>query len=441
MARATIDEARPLVIEDEAESAGGARRWAGNTLNALQFPVYRLIWMGSFLGFLAFNMSGTAQSVVAFDLTGSNSAVGTVMFGQGLAMLMLNPIGGTIADRFNKRFLLLVTQTVIGGVILLTAVLLQIDRVSIAVLAVGAFTTGSMFAFLGPARVAMLGDVVPRERIGNATALLQVGGNFGRICSPFLAGALLSISVVGSAGTYFIISSILIFVLLFMSKIPDVPPRSHEGRSILDDVRIGLRYARSNKRLLHSLIGFYAVTALGYSFFVLMPGFVKDELHHGTAAIGAMLGMAAVGGLAGSLCVAGLADSKRAPLFLKLSAACAAAGLVLLGMAPSFPAAMIVMILAGGGVASFQTLNNSVALRHADPEYYGRIMGLMQIAWGLINLLSLPTGALADALSERTVLSGAGVILGVVILLLMVWERRIDGDEPAPVEDRAFAPT
>jgi tetrahydromethanopterin S-methyltransferase subunit E len=99
------------------------------------------------------------------------------------------------------------------------------------------------------------------------------------------------------------------------------------------------------------------------------------------------------------------------------------------------------MILAGGGVASFQTLNNSVALRHADPVYYGRIMGLMQIAWGLINLLSLPTGALADALSERTVLSGAGVILGVVILLLMVWERRIDGDEPAPVEDRAFAPT
>jgi hypothetical protein len=154
-----------------------------------------------------------------------------------------------------------------------------------------------------------------------------------------------------------------------------------------------------------------------------------------------MLGMAAVGGLAGSLSVAGLADSKRAPLFLKLSAVCAAVGLILLGLAPGFAAAMVVMILVGGGVASFQTLNNSVALRHAEPLYYGRIMGLMQIAWGLINLLSLPTGALADALTERAVLSGAGIILGVVILLLIVWEHRIDGGEQRPVDERAFAPT
>ncbi len=146
------------------------KSWLSSTLAAFDTPLYRLIWIGSFVGFLAFNMSGTAQSVVAFDLAGNNRAVGTVMFGQGAAMLLLNPFGGTIADRLNKRLLLIVTQTVIGGVILATAVLLRAGVMSIPLLALGAFTTGSMFAFLGPSRASILGDIVAPARIGNAMA-------------------------------------------------------------------------------------------------------------------------------------------------------------------------------------------------------------------------------------------------------------------------------
>jgi predicted MFS family arabinose efflux permease len=210
-----------------------------------------------------------------------------------------------------------------------------------------------------------------------------------------------------------------------MSRVPNVPPRPTEGRSILDDVRIGLRYARSNRRLLHSLVGYYFVTALGFSFFVLMPGFVKDELGHGTAEVGAMLGMAALGGLIGSLFSAGAADSRNASRFLKIAALAAAVGLTLLGLAPNLVVALLVIIISGAGVAAFQTLNNAVALRYTDPMYFGRVMGLMQIAWGLINLLSLPTGAIADMIGERAVLSGAGVILAGVVLFLALWERRL----------------
>ena len=424
MTRASVaHDAPPDTVT--ATQPSGARRWADTALSAFQFPVYRLIWLGSFVGFLSFNMSGTAQSVVAFDLTGNNSAVGTVMFGQGLAMLLLNPIGGTIADRFNKRLLILTTQFVIGTVIFTTAMLLYLDRISIPLLAAGSFTTGAMFAFLGPARIALIGDVVPRERIGNATALLQVGGNFGRVVAPFVAGAFLSISFIGSAGTYFVISAAFIVVLLFMSRVPNTPPRPTEGRSILDDVRIGLRYARSNQRLLHSLVGYYFVTALGFSFFVLMPGFVKDELGHGNAGIGAMLGMAALGGLIGSLFAAGAADSKNALLYLKFATLAAGIGLILLGFSPTLLVALFVIIISGAGVSAFQTLNNAVSLRFTDPMYFGRVMGLMQIAWGLINILSLPTGALADVIGERAVLSGAGALLVVVVVAMGFWERRL----------------
>ena len=411
---------------------GPGKSWVASTLAAFDIPIYRLLWMGSFLGFLAFNMSGTAQSVVAFDLTGNNRAVGTVMFGQGLAMLLLNPFGGTIADRLNKRLLILGTQFVLGAVMLATAILLQTGHISILWLAAGAFTTGVMFAFLGPARASIMGDVVPHERIGNAMALLQVGGNVGRIIAPFVAGALLSWSLLGSTGTYFIIATMVFCVMVFMSRIPNVASRPSEGRSIFADMKLGLNHVRSRPRLLHFIISYYFITALGYSFFVLAPGFVKDTLGRGTAEVGAMLGIAALGGLSGSLVVASMADSRKAPAFLRLAGVIGAAGLIAVGLAPTFPTAMIAMVFLGMGIAAFQTLNNAVALKETEPAYYGRVMGLMQLAWGLINLMSLPVGILADVLGERVVLSGAGVSLVAVLAGLWLWERRIEA--PARVE-------
>ena len=434
MAEATAEgdlaSAQPLPAPALPPTAG--KTWLNSTLAAFDTPLYRLIWLGSFVGFLAFNMSGTAQSVVAFDLAGNNRAVGTVMFGQGAAMLLLNPFGGTIADRLNKRLLLIVTQTVIGAVILSTAILLQLGLMSIALLAIGAFTTGSMFAFLGPSRASILGDIVEPERVGNAIALLQVAGNVGRICAPFIAGALLAWGFLGSSGTYFLIASMFIFVLLFMSRIPDVPTRNHGDRSVFADMKLGLNYVRSRPKLLHGIVSYYFLTALGFSFQVLAPGFVKQQLGHGTAEVGAMLGFAAMGGLLGSLAVASLADSPRASTFLRIAGTVAAAGLFAVGFAPTFATAMLAMVFVGGGVASFQTLNNAVALRQTEPAYYGRIMGLMQVAWGLINLTSLPIGALADVLGERAVLSGAGVTLFVVLIGLTIWERRLLVPQPLP---------
>jgi hypothetical protein len=92
-------------------------------------------------------------------------------------------------------------------------------------------------------------------------------------------------------------------------------------------------------------------------------------------------------------------------------------------------AALVAMVFVGGGIAAYQTLNNSMALRLADVAYYGRVMGLMQVAWGLINLTSLPVGALADALGERVVLSGAGVALAAALVTLTLWENRLESRE------------
>ena len=132
-----------------------SRSWADSTFDAFRFRDYRTIWIGSFIAFLAVNMSSIAQGVVAYDLTGNNSAVGTVMLGQGAAMMFLNPFGGAISDRFSKRLLILISQVVIGGVALCVAVLITTGHIDILFLALGSFVMGAMFAVLGPSRTAL----------------------------------------------------------------------------------------------------------------------------------------------------------------------------------------------------------------------------------------------------------------------------------------------
>ena len=426
--------ARPAAADDPlapAVAISPARSWANSTLASFQFPIYRVVWLGSFLAFLGFNVASTAQSLVAFDLTGNNNAVGTVMFGQGVAMLLLNPFGGAIADRFNRRWLILGAQSAIGLVIFAIAILLATDQISIFWLAVGSFATGLMFAILGPSRTSLLSDVVSPSRIGNAMALLQVGSNFGRVCAPVIAGVLVSWAFLGATGTYFLIAGVFVIVILTMSQIPSSPPHNRTT-GLLDDVRIGLNYARRNRRLLQQLLGYYVMTGLGFTYFVVMPGFVHNELGEGKAAVGLLYGVTAVGGFFGSISVASMADTQRAHLYLKLCSLLTVAALIAVGFTRSYELAALCLLLLGFGIAAYQTLNNSIALRLSDSAYFGRVAGLLQIAWALISIISLPVGFIADAVGEGATLSGAGAILLGFVLLLALWESRISSRHTTP---------
>jgi fucose permease len=167
------------------------------------------------------------------------------------------------------------------------------------------------------------------------------------------------------------------------------------------------------------------MTALGFTYFVVMPGFVHNELGEGKAAVGLLYGVTAVGGLIGSLSVASLADSPRAGLYLKISSLITVAALVSVGFMRTFEASVLILMFLGFGLASYQTLNNSIALRLSDPRYFGRVAGLLQIAWALISLVSLPIGFIADAIGEGATLTAVGLILFAVVGLLALWESRI----------------
>jgi MFS family permease len=395
-----------------------------------EVPAYRVILLGSALAFVSFNTWGPAQGVVAYDLTGNNRAVGFVVFGQGIAMTLLNPMSGAIADRVSKRFLILACQVVAFVTMIITGSLVFAGVINVPLLALGSFTVGTMFAFNGPARNALVGEIMPEHQLGNAVALMQVGANFGRTAAPFLAGALLAWEAVGATGTYFVMAAIMGVVILTYQRLPPTPVRADVLQtSLLQDIHVGLQHVIQTRHLLHSVVSFHTVAMLGFGYTVLIPGFSKDILGAGNAGVGIMLGTAAAGGVVTSLIAAGTADSRHAGKLLHGAQLMLGLALIATAMAPTLLVAAITMALVGGGSSAFQTLNNVVALQHSKQEYFGRVMGFMFVAWGFTNVAGLPIGFLADAYGERSVIAGMGVLLCIATVVFVIWGRAIQNAE------------
>lgn len=194
--------------------------WFARSFDALTIPQFRILWFGTLFAFLSFMMSWTVQSVVAFDLEGTNKAVGLVALGSGVSMLIVGPFGGVLADRFSKRLLLLLGQSMVGLSFLVLGVLVVTGGITLLWLVLATFVMGIAFSFTGPTRQAYVGDLVPREKLVNAVALSQLPLTIGRVTGPFAAGALLSVGFIGSGGTYLVMAAMFLIVLATLAQLP-----------------------------------------------------------------------------------------------------------------------------------------------------------------------------------------------------------------------------
>jgi MFS family permease len=317
------------------------RRWADQTFGSLAIAPFRVLWIGTFTSFLAFFMSTVVNSVVAFQLTGANRAVGTVIFGQGIAMFLLSPFGGALADRWPKRRVVAVGQSVAGASFAALAALYVAGWLVIGHLAIGAFVLGICFAFIGPARQALVGEIVPPEQRGNATALALVANNASRIGGPAVAGVLLAWDAAGPSTAYCAMAALYGLAAATLRWLPPSRGRVDLASNVLADVVDGLRYVRSRRELRLLLLQFVGVFMAGFPYVALMPGLVENQLGRGAEGISLLAGSAAVGGLLTSLLVARIADSPRARAVNTGLAVGFGVSLLAIAIAPSFAAAAL----------------------------------------------------------------------------------------------------
>lgn len=405
--------------------------WWERTFSSMRNRNLRILWVGTFLNFMGVTMSGTAQGVVAFDLTGNNSAVGVVMLGQGLSLLLISPIAGTFADRFSKRVMLIVCQVLLMFTFGFVGFAIAAGFINVTILAMSSFTAGTMFAVIRPVRNAYIGEFAAPDQRGNAVAVQQLAMSGMQIIGPFLAGILLGWSLVGSSGTYFVMAGAFVFAIITVLQLPRSKsrPKQAADAGVLTETIEGFKYGWNNAEVRWVLAGFVMLTIFGTPFMTLLPGYTKDVLGVSTANFGFLLGVSAVGGLLVSLATASLADSPRAPLVLAICNVTFAASLLGLAFAPNFGTAVVVALFLGAGASGFQMLNTAIALRAASIEYMGRVASLTMMAFSLSGIVAFPLGALADAYGERVVLGWMGVAVLIVAVILQVWKQMMLRDE------------
>ncbi|GAB4323919.1 MAG: MFS transporter [Dehalococcoidia bacterium] len=392
--------------------------WLGRTFYALGNRPFRVLWIGSLLTFVAFFMSTIAQSVVAFDLTGTNRAVGMVVFAQGVAQLLTAPLGGATADRFSKRMVMLLCQLAIFAVFFIIGLLIAADLITIGLLAAGSFVVGMSFSFVGPSRQAYVAEVVEPYRRGNAVALNQVALNASRVVGPLLGGAMIAIAWSGTAGAYFGMAALYGLAILSLLWLPATRARAGNGRSVFGDIADGVRYVAHHPQLRVLLPFFALVMMVGFPYVTVLPGYVENQLGYHAGVISVLAGTSAAGGLAAALIVAGFADSPRALTIYSIAGAVFGAGLLATAVAPSLWSAMVTMFAVGVGTGGFQTLNGAVILKLTDVTYYGRVMSLTMLAFAGFGLMALPIGVIADLAGERVILAIMGAtVIGIVALL------------------------
>lgn len=393
---------------------------------ALSVRNYRYLFLGTFLSFTAFFMSTIVQSVVAFDLTGTNTAVGTAVFAQGVGMLLLGPVGGAYADRLPKRRVVAISQVLSAGVFGTLAVLYGQGLLELPYLVAGAFLVGMAFAMLGPARQALAIDLVPDSLRGSAMAFNNVANTLSRVVGPFVAGTLLASVAIGPSGAYGVITALYLGSAWTLVWLPRSIVRMNVSDThVLEDLSAGLRYVWGHPRLRTYLGFFVAVMLLGFPYVTLMPGLLENTLGRPAREITNLYLASAFGALFASLQVARFADSPRAPLLYGVMAVAFGISLLLLASAPTYLWAIIAMVVLGASSGAFHALNGAVIAIETDSVYMGRVMSLSLLAFAGFGLTALPLGAMADHVGERPVLAGMGVsVLGLAIAMVTLEGRK-----------------
>jgi MFS family permease len=363
------------------------------TFAALAVPNYRRYFIGQATSLTGTWMQMAAQSWLVLSLTGSATALGVIVALQTLPVLLLAPYGGVIADRVDKRRLMIALQSVMGLQAVILGVLTITGAVQLWEIGVLAVVLGLNNAFEAPARQAFVLEMVGPDTLRNAVSLNSVQVNVARAVGPAVAGVLIA-----TAGLVAVVASL---ISMERSALRPTPPAPRAAGQLRD----GLRYAAATPEIAVPLLMMGLIGAMAYEFQVSLPVMARQVMHSGAEGYGFMTAAMGVGAIAGGLLVAARGHTGLRPV--TAAAVAFAIAFVLAALAPSMPFELVALALVGGASVSFMSTGNSTLQLASDPAMRGRVMAL----WFVALQGSTPIGGpLVGAIIS---LAGARIGLGV----------------------------
>ncbi|MCY4640411.1 MAG: MFS transporter [Chloroflexi bacterium] len=402
---------------------------------------FRRLWLAGALASAMRWLDTLVLGVFVFDLTGSAFLVALLFFTRQVPRILFALAIGTLADRIDRRRMLMVCFTLLTAVSALLGMLVATGRIEYWHLLAASFVAGTLWAVEFPVRRAMLGDVVPRDLIGRAMALDIGTSSLTRVFGPLTGGILLA--VIGAEAAFFTQAVTFLLALTVLATLSYTPPeRSAEAKAPLADLVDGVRYIRRRRLLAGAFLASLLMNIFGFPYLTMVPVIGKETLGLDAVGVGMLQSAEGFGALIGATLIASLAPT-RIYTFLYIGGIAFFMTMVMLfSRSEIFLLSLVFLWMAGFGMASYTSMQTTLFVASAPPQLRGRVIGTASMALGGNPLGALSVGVTAELLGApiaTTLMSVEGLFaLSAVVLAWPELRRRFS--VPAD-DDLALAPS
>ena len=392
-----------------------------STFRALGHRDFFLLWAGSTVSAVGTWMQIVALSLLVLELTGGSAmALATVSLAQALSFLLFAPVGGSAADRFDKRRVLLLTQSLLMGFAVLLGLLTTRGLIRFWMIPLTAFASGAVLSFDQPTRNALVAALVPKEHLMNAVSLQSAVFNGASTLGPALAG--LALSRIGYAGNFFLNAASYLAVLAALALLRSPMTQGAAGirQRLLDSVREALRYVRQDAVLPSALSVYGVLLFFGPSAALMLPLFAVHATGLGPAQLGILFSAVGGGTVMGALLVASLGDFRYKGGLLFGSVALWAAALALFISSSTLYGAIAALLMLGATQSVAGATVATLLQIRVPTEMRGRAMSLNTLLIMCVRPLGdFPVGGMITILGLRPAVLLSATLVGVASLALL----------------------
>ena len=402
-------------------------------LTILRHRDYRIYYVGLLASVTSHQAMIAAQGWLVYDMTGKPIALGIVAAAQAVPGLVFNLLAGALADRWNPRRIIAISEGAAGVFMLILGTLIVTGYVEVWHVVLVSLLTGMATAFDSPARRVVWPVLVPRSEFVFAIAMNQGVWNGTRVISPaagvgiiWIVGLITGDERLGAGIAHYVLGAGFLYMVLAMVIIRMPPLKRSTGATVLHDIRDGLLYTLNHRIFLVLLLLSFAVGYFGLSYQLLMPAFAKDDLSVGPEGLAVLLSASGAGGIVGIAGIASFGRYGHRALLIGGGATVLGLTIVLLGVSGwlgFFALAVVLSGLAGVLYSVFQIGVNTLLNLLVPDEYRGRVMGMRGIMWSLSPLGALQAGFIATWVSTSFAIGVGGAAVLVVTALAFILSK------------------
>jgi len=406
-----------------AQPAARNRRIAA-ALSALGHRNYRLYWLGQLSSVLAQNMEGVAQGWLVLELTNSPLLLGLTGLAFAAPTIILTLIGGVVADRADRRRIMILSQLGSAAIFFILATLVILHWIALWHVMALAFLSGCIKAFDRPSRMALLPQMVPKEDIPNAVAMGGTIWQLNRLVGPAIAGMMIYLIGIGPT-FYFCFFASLSAVCLWLGIRFEHQPTAVGSGGLLQHMLDGLNFIR-NHEIYYTFIGMtFLNSAFGMSYLILMPVFARSVLDVGAQGFGFLQSAGGLGALCGVLAVAFFSHSRGKGWQAIGGAVVFGVLLIIFALSKSYPLSLLLACLLGIASQFYITTINAILQVNLPDQLRGRVMGIYGLAWDLMPVGGLIAGAIAEYGGAPMAVLIGGVFVTMTALVVAVGSPNI----------------